>query len=326
MMMPMPADLRITSLDTDPHRPEAAEPITFRVECANVGNEGTGPFVVRFQLDNADSVELPVQTVAAGETELVKWPHAGLRQGDHHIECVLDAAHAVPEPEERRNRQTVQFKVHEIEFAPQHARGTADYDDDALADAVVGAIVDRANLWLTFALEAVDAWKDEATARVEREYADTPATVDTASTILAFAQTVISRVPGVSTGMGFIQDAATLGGLLRAHMGSDHLSLAGARAKLLKAIDELKTAMKQGLQAAIEGYDGRLAVRLSADNTNSPLAEVEWGSTDPAYVRTLADWLGIPQPTAANTTAPIKEQLMKDLESLMADVDRQLDF
>ncbi len=319
----MSADLRIAQLVTDPDQPEAMAPLRFMVECANVGDEGTGPFVVRFELDQAESVELPVQTVASQESEWVSWPHEGMRAGEHQIYCLLDAADAVPESEEQRNQQSLYFKVAEIEFAPQDARGDTDFDDNALANAVIATITGRVNLWFTLAVQAVEEWEIDAKQRVA-EYNDADATVDPAPAIAAFGEAVVKYLPGVSTGLGIMEDASKVVGLVQSYMGDEHMSLAGARARLIAAIEELKAATGAAMRQAIQGHEGRLRARLSPENNDSPLNEIEYGSTEPGYIASLADWLGVPEPNEANTTAPIKQEMMEGFERVMEDVNRQL--
>lgn len=84
----MPADLRIARLVTDPYRPEAGTPLRFMVECANVGDEESGPFVVHFELDRAESVDLSMQNVAPHESEWANWPHDGMRAGAYAVRHV----------------------------------------------------------------------------------------------------------------------------------------------------------------------------------------------------------------------------------------------
>jgi hypothetical protein len=191
----MPADLRIAQLVTDPYRPEPMVPFRFMVECATVGDDGTGPFVVSFELDQAESVELPVHNVAPHESEWASWPHGGLRAGDHHIYCLLDAAHAVPEPEARRNQQSLYFKVAKGIGPPQDEDGDEYYDDQALADAVSNEIRHRVNQWLTFAVQAVEEWGTEAKQLVA-EYNDTDATVDPSRSSPRSARPSSSTFPG----------------------------------------------------------------------------------------------------------------------------------
>jgi hypothetical protein len=319
----MPADLRIAQFVTDPYRPEAMGPFRFMVECANVGDEGTGPFVVRFELDQAESAELSVHNVAPHESEWVSWPHDGMGAGDHHIYCLLDAAHAVPEPESQRNQQSRYFEVAEIEFPPQDASGDVDYDDEALANAVIDRITARVNRWLILAVQAVDEWEIDAKKRVA-DYNDADATVDPFPVIFAFAEAVIKRLPGMSTALGIIEDASGLVGLVRSNMGDEHMGLVGARARLIAAIDELKVATGAAIRQAIKGHEARLLARLSPENNDSPLHQIEYGSTDPEYVAALADWLGVPDPNEENTTEPIKKAMMEGFERVMEDVNRQL--
>ena len=40
------------------------EPLTFFAECINLGDEATGEFVARFELDNQDQFEAPISNVA----------------------------------------------------------------------------------------------------------------------------------------------------------------------------------------------------------------------------------------------------------------------
>lgn len=319
----MPADLRIANFVTDPEQPEAGQPVAFMVECANVGDEGTGAFVVRFELDQAENIELPVDTVAAGETQWVRWPHDVLSQGNHHIYCLLDADHAVPEPEEKRNQQSIYFKVGEIEKPPQDADGDAYYDDNAMANAVISSITGRVNLWLTLSVQAVEEWEVDAKAKVA-EYNDADASVDAAPAVLAFAKAVVKYVPGVSTGLGVIEDVGGFIDLVQTYMGNQYMGLAGARARLTAAIDEVQAATGKSLRDAINGHEGRLRAHLSPNNADSPLIQVDSGSTDPEYIAELVDWLGVPQPNEQNTTEPIKQEMMEGFEKVMWEVNRQL--
>jgi N-acetylmuramoyl-L-alanine amidase len=321
---PTPADLRVAQLVTDPYRPEAMAPFRFMVECANVGGEETGPFVVRFELDQAESVELSVQNVAPHESEWVSWPHDGMRAGDHHIYCLLDAAHAVPESEEQRNQQSVYFKVAEIEFPPQDADGDAHYDEKALANEVIHTIADRVDRWLILAVQAVVEWQIDAKKRVAAYNDDANVVVDPFPVITAFSEAIIKNVPGLSKGLGIIQDAYGLLVLVRENMGDQHMGLPGARARLIAAIDELTLATGKAIRQAIKDHDARLRARLSPDNDDSPLHQIDYGSTDPEYVAALADWLGVPVPDEENTTVPIKKEMMEGFERVMEDVDRQL--
>jgi N-acetylmuramoyl-L-alanine amidase len=319
---PAPADLRVAQLVTDPNRPEAMAPFRFMVECANVGDEGTGPFFVRFELDQAESVDVYVQNVAPHESEWVTWDHDGMRAGDHHIYCLLDADHEVPEPERQRNQQSIYFKVAEIEFAPQDAHGDRDYDRMALANEVIHMIAERVNLWLALADQAVGEWGIEVK-NVVASYNDDE-TVEVFPFITAFGAAILKYVPGVSTTLGIIRDAYGLVDLIRSNMGDQRMRLPGARARLNAAIDQLTLATGKALREAIDGYDTRVRARLSPDNHDSPLAQIEYGSTNPRYVEAVVDWLGVPAPDKENTTNPIKKEMMEGFERVMADVNRQL--
>jgi hypothetical protein len=112
--------------------------------------------------------------------------------------------------------------------------------------------------------------------------------------------------------------------LVRSNMGDQHMGLAGARARLIAAIDEIKLATGAAIRQAIDGYPARLNAYLSPDNDNSPLSLVERGSTSSDYVASLADWLGVPESNEENTTKPIKREMMEGFKRVMEDVDRQL--
>jgi hypothetical protein len=72
-----------------------------------------------------------------------------------------------------------------------------------------------------------------------------------------------------------MEDASGLVGLVRSHMGDEHMGLVGARARLIAAIDELKVATGEAMRQAIEGHEDRLRARLSPRNGNSPLHQIE---------------------------------------------------
>jgi hypothetical protein len=320
----MPADLRIAQFVTDPLRPEAMAPLRFMVECANVGDEDAGPFTVRFELNEAETIEVPVDNVASQWSEWVNWPHDGMTAGDHHIYCLLDAADAVPEPESQRNQQSLYFKVYEIEFAPQDADGDTDYDDEQLANAVIGTIMDRVNRGFTYSVSAVTEWGIEARTRVAAEYGDADATVDPAPVVAAFAQAVVKYLPGMSTALGIMNDVQGFIGLVQGYMGNAPMGLAGARARLNDAIDKIQVATGKATRQAIDDYESRVRAWLTPENNDSPLHQVEYGSLEPGYVAVLADWLGVSEPSEANTTDAIKQEMTAGFERVMADVNRQL--
>jgi hypothetical protein len=321
----MPADLRIAQFLTKPRPPEAMAPFFFQVECANVGDEGTGPFVVRFELDQAESVEVPVENVAPQESEWVNWPYdAGLIAGDHHVHCLLDAARAVPEPEVGGNQKSLYFKVADIEFGPADARrGEEDYNEEALAAAVIDTIKHRVNHWTDLAVGAIVAWESEAKTRVA-DYSDAKATVDPVPVIAAFGEAVVRHLPGMSTALGIMKDASQLLGLVQSYMGTEPMGLVGARARLLAAIDNIKVATSKAIGEAFDGYEGPLNSWLSTENPNSPLHQIQFASTRPEYVASVAESLGFPEPTLENTTEPIKQEMMEGFERVMEAVNRQL--
>jgi hypothetical protein len=321
----MPADLRITQLLTDPNPPEAMASFFFNAECVNVGDEASGPFVVRFELDQDRSQELGVDNLAPQESTWVTWPYDdGLGAGDHFVYCVVDATDAVPEPEAQHNQQSLYFKVAEIEFGPADARaGEEGYDEEALANEVIDTITERVNHWLPLAIQAVDEWEKDAKLRIA-EYNDADATVDPAPVIAAFGEAVVRHLPGMATALGLLHDASDLIGMVHSHMGTQHMGLAGARARLEAAVDEIQLAAGAAIRETTDGFEDRLRTGLATDNPESPLHTIESASTEPKYVAELADWLGFPDPNTQNTTEPIKASMMAGLESVMEDVNRQL--
>jgi hypothetical protein len=309
----MPADVRINQLVVDPQQPTADTPFHFWAECSNVGDEGTDPFTVHFELDQADSIDLPVQNVAPQESQWVNWPHDGMSVGDHVILCSLDAGRAVS--------VNSKFNVRDI---PQAPGGVTDYDDDALANAVVNVISERVDHWLILAVQAVDEWGTEATGIVQAKYNDADATVNPAPVFIAVANVFFKDTPIVSTAYGIFSDIYGLVGVIQSSMGEQHLTLAGARTRLLAAIDELKSATGQAFRQETDGHQERLSAALSPDNNDSPLHQIKYGSLDPGYIDSLADWLGVPEPTEPNTTVPIKQAMTDGFQVVMDDVDRQL--
>ena len=263
----MPADLRISQLVVEPQNPEAMAPLRFSAECANVGDEGTDPFSVFFELDQADNVAMTVQNVPPQATEWVSWDHDGIGAGNHFIHCEIDVSNAVPESDENNlQSRSVYFTVADIEFAPQDARGETDYDKVAMANAVIAAINGRVGLWFTYAVQATEEWEIEAKRRVAADYGDADATVDAAPVIAAFAEAMLNYVPGMSTALGIMKDVYELGGLVRSYMGDQPIGLVGARARLTAAIDDVKLATGAVIRQQIQGADGRLRARLSPTN------------------------------------------------------------
>ncbi|MBA2283705.1 MAG: hypothetical protein H0W25_21060 [Acidimicrobiia bacterium] len=320
----MPADLRIADLVTDPYHAEVGQPVAFLVNCHNVGDEGTGPFAVRFELDNQEYANFDTRGLGPGEDDWVRWPHDPLTEGAHHIYCLLDSTHAVPESEERHNQKSVHFQVTQPDRPPQDADGDEYYDDENLASLVAAGVIGRVNTWLGLAVQAVEEWGREAEGMVAAEYADVDATFDTAPVLFAFVQATAKHLPGVSTGMGVIEDAATLLGLVQGAMGNKHMTMADARAKLFAAIPEIQAATGAGLRQAIQGFDGRIRAHLSPDNDSSPLVNVEKGSLDPAYIGSLVTWLGFPEVDESNTTLPIKQEMVDAFEQVTWEVNREL--
>jgi hypothetical protein len=321
----MAADLRIREFSTDPSRPEGGDPIVFVAECVNVGDEGSGPISVRFEIDKAEYRDFHLDTIAAGASEWVAWNHEGMSQGDHFVWCKVDFDNEVAEPEEDKNSKSLYFKVHEIEFAPVDARqGEANFNKREMAKELIRETNERVNLWLQFALRATTEWGKEAQKFVVAEYADVDATFDTIPVLFAFTQAVAQHLPGMSTAMGVIEDIHELGNLVNGAMGDKHMTLPDARAKLIEAISEIQTATGDGLQAAVEGYDKRIEGRLTDSNPDSPVHQIEYGSDEPTYIGSLVDWLGVPAPTTANTTEPIKKEMSEAFEKVTWEVNRQL--
>src|SRR5687768_620692 len=131
----MAADIRLGSIRFEPSPPLAEEPLTFWAECLNLGDEGTGDFVARFQLDSAETFEIGLGNIPPGESAFAMWPHDPIAGGNHMVYCLLDAEHAVPEAEERFNQLTQYFEVTARSLPPSDAEGTEYYDDNALASA-----------------------------------------------------------------------------------------------------------------------------------------------------------------------------------------------
>jgi hypothetical protein len=305
----MPADIRLSTLTFDPNPPVAEDPFTVYAQCLNVGNEGTGPFVARFQLDARESIDIKVDNIAPNESTWASWPHAAIAVGDHSVYCMLDAGHAVPESEERFNQQTVYFKVAKRSQPPSDAHGTEYYDDNALAEAVISQLGARVNHWMILVVQAVEEWESETRQRIDQWDFNGDVQVDFMGVFGAFAQAVLSRAPGASQAMSVIKDLGDIYNAIRAYNGTTPITEATAKARLRASAQDLKSGAGAALRTATDGYATRLTQWLSPSNDHSPLAHVEKGSTDPAYIASLCDWLGFPEANTQNTTTPIKKEL-----------------
>ena len=161
----MPADIRLGSITFNPSPPVAGEPFSCYAQCLNLGDEGTGNFIARFQLD-AGRVDRrrgrqhPSRRDACTRRARTRRSPSG----DHSVFCLLDAGHSVAEPEERFNQQTQYFKVAARSLPPSDSGGTEQYDDNALAQAVVGEMRDRVDHWMTLVVQAVEEWESETSA------------------------------------------------------------------------------------------------------------------------------------------------------------------
>lgn len=320
----MPADIRLASLTFNPNPPVADEPFTVYAQCRNLGDEGTGSFVARFQLDAAESIDISVDNIAPNDETYASWPHAAIAEGNHSVYCMLDAGHTVAEPEERFNQQTVYFQVHKRSLPPSDAHGDQQYDDNALAQAVVSQIGVRVNHWVALVVQAVEEWESETRQRIDQWDFNGDVQVDFMSVFGAFAQAVYSRVPGASTAMSVLKDAGDIYNAIRAYNGTTPLGEAGAKAKLRASAQDLKVGAGSSLRKATDGFEPRLEQWLSPSNDQSPLAFVEKGSTDPAYIGQLCDWLGFAPPTEATVTAPIKKELTDAFDKVFDNVAKQL--
>jgi hypothetical protein len=320
----MPADIRLGSISFQPSPPLIDEPFTIYAEALNVGDEGTGNFVARFQLDAGESIDVAVDNISPGGSTYAMWPHAAIAGGNHSVYCMLDAGHAVAEPEERFNQQTVYFQVEARSLPPSDSGGTQEYDDNALAQAVVSELGIRVNHWMTLVVQAVEEWESETRQRIDTWDFNGDAPVDFMSVMWAFASAVGSHVPGASTAIGIVKDVNDIYTAIAAYAGTIALGEAGAKAKLKASALELKQGAGASLRQATDGFEDRLKNWLSPSNDQSPLAFVEKGSTDPAYIGQLCDWLGFAAPNTGNTTAPIKKELTDAFDKVFDAVAKQL--
>jgi hypothetical protein len=321
----MAADIRLSSITIEPSPRTGEDPLTFWAECLNVGDEPTGDFIARFELDSAEWFEVPVGNIPPGEMAWAAWPHDALVSGDHFVRCILDAHATVPEPDERHNQQTQHFEVAALEFPPQAVDGDEYYDEVALFNDVISLAKGRVALWLGFAVQAVEEWETAASARVDAFDWDGDADVDFGSVLWALSTTVMACVPGgAGMALGIMQQGFDLIGTLYAYFGDGYLGEEGAKKRLAKAVVDLKGAAGPSIRASIAGHEERLRERLDPAAADNPLTWVEWGSNDPSYVAAICDWLGIVDPDEQNTTVPIKQGLDSSFQAVVEDVTKQL--
>ena len=207
---------------------------------------------------------------------------------------------------------------------PSDSDGSQQYDDNALAQAVVSQLGIRVNHWMTLVVQAVEEWESETRQRIDTWDFDGDVQVDFISVMWAFASAVGSRAPGASTALGIVKDVNDIYTAIQAYRGSAALGVAGAKAKLKASAQELKQGAGGALRKATDGFEDRLKNWLSPSNDSSPLAFVEKGSTDPAYIGQLCDWLGFTAPNEQNTTAPIKKELTDAFDKVFDAVAEQL--
>lgn len=320
----MPADIRLSSITFNPSPPVAGEPFTIYAQCLNVGDEGTGQFIARFLIDGSETIDNHVDNIAPNESAYAWCPHAGMAEGNHSVHCTLDAGHTVAEPEERFNSQTQYFTVSKHAAAPADTNGSEYYDDNALATAVKAEVSSRVNHWMLLVVQAVDEWDAETQQRIEQWDFNGDVQVDLMGVVAAFGQAVASRIPGGSTAMGVVSDANSIISAIRAYAGNPPLTEAGAKAKLRTSVQHVRSGAGTSLRKATDGYETRLAQWLSPDNDNSPLAQVQKGSTDPAFVAQITDWLGFTPANEGNTTEPIKKELTDSFNVVFEQVAKQM--
>ena len=327
----MGANVQILRLITNPERVEAADPFHFMVEFTNQGDETTGVFPVRFELDGgADALEVDSPDVAPGGTDWAYWAHGGLREGNHSIYCRLDPGQTVLRGGGPHHEQTIYFEIHEIEFAPQDASGNEDYDEDALANAVATAILLRIGQWVSAADHAVNQWQKAADERV-KDYIDahTAPTLELDPFVEAIGEVILNHLPVVSEAKEMTEKVMAefnMGGLIRAGIAGAYNAVNTAHERLNRAVEEIASATIDAIHRSVLGADGRVREYLSfkTNDGSGPLIGVEFGSLDPAYIGSLADWLGVPEPSEANTTQPIQDGMTHEFEVVLAMVDRQL--
>ena len=216
----MPADIRLGSITFNPSPPVAGEPFSCYAQCLNLGDEGTGSFIARFQLDAGQTQDVTVDNIPPGETLYATCPYAALAAGDHSVFCLLDAGHSVAEPEERFNQQTQYFKVGARSLPPSDSDGSTSYDDNALAQAVANEMRDRVDHWMTLVVQAVEEWESETRQRIDQWDFNGDAQVDFMSVLWAFASAVGSRAPGASTALGIVKDATDIYNAIQAYRGT----------------------------------------------------------------------------------------------------------
>ena len=320
----MPADIRLSSISFNPSPPLVDEPFTIYAECLNIGAEGTGSFLAKFQLDASETIEATVDNLAPQETKYAMWPHTAIAAGNHSVFCLLDAGHAVKEPEERFNQQTLYFQVQNRATPPSDSHGDEYYDDNALAQALVSQVGVRVNHWIALVVQAVEEWESETRQRIDQWDFNGDVQVDFMGVFGAFAQAVVSHVPGAGTAMSVLKDAGEIYNAIRAYNGSTPITEATAKARLRASAQDLKVGAGASLRRATDGFETRLEQWLSPSNDHSPLAHVEKGSTDPAYIGQLADWLGFKDPTEATVTAPIKKELTDSFDKVFDAVAKEM--
>ena len=218
-----------------------------------------------------------------------------------------------------------QFEVTPVEFPPQDVYAEAGYDKAQLFKELIDVLRDRINLWVVLSVQAIERFEGPALQRIDDLDwdGDTDADADFASVLWAFSSIVLSHVPGVGQVLGVVKEGVDLLALLKDELGNGYRGEAGAKAQLRRAVTELKEAAHQALLQSIEGYDDRLIEHLSPRREHSPLRDIEWGSSDPGYLNTLSDWLGVPQPTVGNTSDPIRSALNEEFDAVLEQVARQ---
>lgn len=111
-------DLVARNLSASPEHPRPGENVTFAVSIANEGPTDSGPFQVRFTVNDSTLDEAQIQGLPSGEEIVVESSNWTAEAGKTNVTVHVDPADEIPEPDQGNNRVRLEVTVEESSGIP----------------------------------------------------------------------------------------------------------------------------------------------------------------------------------------------------------------
>lgn len=111
-------DLVARNLSASPEHPRPGENVTFGVSIANEGPADSGPFQVRFTVNDSTLDEAQIQGLPSGEEIVVESSNWTAEAGTTNVTVHVDPADEIPEPDQGDNRVRLEVTVEESSGIP----------------------------------------------------------------------------------------------------------------------------------------------------------------------------------------------------------------